>query len=61
MKDKYLNDIKSLQEVNFSKICKDNNINYSNVYNGLASEKTIKLARDEYIKELKEKIKKIGR
>lgn len=60
MKDKYLNDIKSLQEVNFSKICRNNNINYSNVYNGLASEKTIKLARDEYIKELKEKIKKIG-
>ena len=60
MKDKYLSDIKSLQEVNFSKICKNNNINYSNVYNGLASEKTIKLARDEYIKELKEKLKKIG-
>lgn len=61
MKDKYLSDIKSLQEVNLSKICRNNNINYSNVYNGLASEKTIKLARDEYIKELKEKIKKIGK
>lgn len=61
MKDKYIQDIRKIQEITFSKICKDNNINYANVYNGLASEKTTKLARDEYIKTLNEIIKKIGR
>lgn len=61
MKDKYIQDIRKIQEITFSKICKDKHINYANVYNGLASEKTTKLARDEYIKALNEIIKKIGR
>lgn len=60
MKNKYLQDIKSLQEVTLRKICNENNINYSNLYNGNASEKTTKLARDEFIKEFKKVINKIG-
>ena len=61
MKNKYIQDIKDIQEITLRKICKENNINYANVYNARASEKTIKLARDEYINELKNVIKKIGR
>lgn len=60
MKNKYLQDIRDLQEVTLTKICKENNINYSNVYNGKASEKTTKIARDEFVKEFKKVISKIG-
>lgn len=61
MKNKYIQDIKDIQEITLRKICKENNINYANVYNARASLETIKLARDEYINELKNVIKKIGR
>ena len=54
MKTKYLKFILSFSKISISSICKDLNINRSNILNGKASEETIKLLYDELKKRLEE-------
>lgn len=54
MKAKYLNFILSFSKISISSICKNLNINRSNILNGKASEETIKLLYDELKKKLEE-------
>ena len=58
MKNEYLKFIKQFSKININKICKNLNINRSNVLNGIASEGTTKLLYDEIKKELNELLKK---
>lgn len=54
MKEKYLDFILSFSKISISSICKELNINRSNILNGKASEETIKLLYDELKKKLEE-------
>ena len=54
MKEKYLTFILSFSKISISSICKELNINRSNILNGKASEETIKLLYDELKKRLEE-------
>lgn len=54
MKDEYLKFILSFSKISISSICKELNINRSNILNGKASEETIKLLYDELKKRLEE-------
>ena len=54
MKEKYLNFILSFSKISISSICKELNINRSNILNGKASEETIKLLYDEINRKLDE-------
>lgn len=56
-KEKDFNDIKKLNSINISSICKRLNINLQNLYNLKTSSKKIKLVKSEFIKELKQCIK----
>lgn len=60
MKEQYLKFIKQFSKINITQICKDLNINRSNVLNGIASEETTKLLYDEIKKELNDLLKKEG-
>lgn len=60
MKNKYLKFIKQFSKINITQICKDLNINRSNILNGSASEETTRLLYDEIKKELIELLKKEG-
>lgn len=52
MKNKYLSFIKNFSNINVSKICKQLNINRSNILNGKSSEETTRLLYDEINKQL---------
>ena len=52
MKDEYLRFIFSFSKISISSICKELNINRSNILNGKASEETIKKLYDELKKRL---------
>ena len=52
MKDEYLKFIFSFSKISISSICKELNINRSNILNGKASEETIKKLYDELKKRL---------
>lgn len=52
-KQKYFEDIKKINSINISYICKKLNINIQNLYNLKTSSKKIKLVKDELIYELK--------
>lgn len=54
MKDEYLKFILSFSKISISSICKELNINRSNILNGKASEETIKLLYDELKRRLEE-------
>jgi predicted transcriptional regulator len=46
--------IKAFNKITLTEICKDLNIDKSNVYRGVASAKNIKLVKDEIIKRFDE-------
>lgn len=52
MKDKHLKFILSFSKISISSICKELNINRSNILNGKASEETTKKLYDELKKRL---------
>lgn len=54
MKEKYLTFILSFSKISISSICKELNINRSNILNGKASEETIKLLYDKIKQRLEE-------
>ncbi len=54
MKEKYLKFILSFSQISISSICKELNINRSNILNGKASEETIKLLYDEIKRRIEE-------
>lgn len=53
-KERDLRFIKEFNKITLTKVCKDLNIDKSNVYRGIASAEKIKLVKDEIINRLEE-------